>query len=1500
MKKTAIAVMGALSFLLAVCGLCKISKDVPRYEQEQSALLFEMNEYRGAYNEYALSLSCDYQLAQEIATKAHATLDMREGADFGTLRFEGRTAEQAIVSGDLAAYIPYLSPEFYLYPTTAEGKFSDSYAAENEKYLYSHIGLGENGEVRNLTKGSTEKHTSRVVLIDTGIDYDHEEFVDDKGNPRISELSYSVGDRKTVKEGGWEIIDDNNNSHHGTMVAGSIFANSDNGKGVAGLAEDIELIVVKMPLTANGGYEINSFLSALDYCLTLDKIDVINMSLGFFYSENPFSSRLSRLKQRGTVVVCAAGNESRSDTHYPSADPNVIGVGAFDNLLNVTGDSYQKASYSAFGDYNVDIAAPGRFRVTDYDNNYSVQQGTSISTPVVTSAVALYRSLYPDSTVDEVLAALYASADDQGLKGKDYTFGYGGLNIHRFLTGEWGSVTFDFGDHTESSSFILGTALSEYPFPEARPNGKFFGGWYLDAACTQPVKYYTTVFSDGACLYAKWNDEETDGIFDYTFGDNGVYIKGYYGAVERFILPDVLTVGGSEYPVVGISARAFQKCGIKQFILPNSAKTVEEYAFADNNLTYLYLPNSLTRVDKYAVQGVKGTIYVQGSIKASVYKSGWNISSDAVIEENSGKFTLENGMALIGDSSRTLLFYLDDKDELSLVTAGGKIVSVREDAFAGKRIRSLSMPDVTTIRARAFKNCEMLAEIDAPSLVSVGESAFANCGALTELKFPQSLVSIGDNAFANCVNLLRFTVQNGSKLTEIGNSAFLNCTALQSVDLTQATLLSRIGSYAFDNCKSIFLAALPDNLNSVSAGILRGCEQLVSLSIPFLGDGSNAKTHLGFIFGSSYSSSQQVPKTLRYVFVTREIVAADALQGLSQLRVMANGRYLGPAAGNEVFTNGNFARMEFRVDGILCGLIGGAEGEALTEGMLKLSYFTPAGYTAIPGDLPATLKTGTVNLSSSVAEYTISFYNGETLLSSRTYAYGERVVEPEAPVRASTDKYRYDFAGWGSPVTLAVKDATYTAQFSETLRSYAVRFYDADGTLLKVEECDYGTMPIPPECADRYTDNAQYYKKFVGWSEEIVAVTGEKNYTAVYEDALRSYSITFRYDNVNGEIIASILAEYGTIPAAPDTARSADREYSYTFLYWQPEISSVTGDATYVAVYERTQREYTVRFLDWNGAVLKTEQLHFGDMPIPPADPSREADGENEYVFIGWGNVVAVTGDADYTAQYRAESHYVVITFLTYKGEVIEEQRVLKGSEITPPQAPERTSNNPADYRYEFDGWTPAITVATANAVYTAHYKQVYIEYTVRFIDWDGTVLSEQSLRYNSKVTPPKAPVRDSDERYNYTFKSWDKEVTAVTENVDYTAVYDQTEVLYTIRFLDKDGNVISEEKYAYGAAVVTPAAPEVEGYTFSGWGEITAVTGNKDYRATYIKNSEQSGGGDDENKDNPNPPPVTPKPSGSCGTISAGEGGIIWGASALMIVAAAVTIALVRKKQQK
>ena len=243
----------------------------------------------------------------------------------------------------------------------------------------------------------------------------------------------------------------------------------------------MELIFVKVTPTSGGGYDGYEMLEAMEYAATLNA-DVVNMSLGNFLSSNPYASVLRRIRNSGAVIVSAAGNVSQSDLHYPSADNSVVGVGAFASLLNygASATEYAMASYSTFGDKNVQICAPGGFYTTTMDGGYAYGNGTSLATPIVTAAVALYRSLYPESTVDEVETALFASANDQGDRGKDYQFGYGGLNVYDFLFGEKGTVTFDYGTgKTETRTVSKGKALQDYPFPVAAdiPTGKGFGGW---------------------------------------------------------------------------------------------------------------------------------------------------------------------------------------------------------------------------------------------------------------------------------------------------------------------------------------------------------------------------------------------------------------------------------------------------------------------------------------------------------------------------------------------------------------------------------------------------------------------------------------------------------------------------------------------------------------------------------------------------------------------------------------------------------------------------------------------------------------------------------------------------------------------------------------------------------------------------------------------------------------------------------------------------------------
>ena len=132
----------------------------------------------------------------------------------------------------------------------------------------------------------------------------------------------------------------------------------------------------------------------------------------------------------------------------------------------------------------------------------------------------------------------------------------------------------------------------------------------------------------------------------------------------------------------------------------------------------------------------------------------------------------------------------------------------------------------------------------------------------------------------------------------------------------------------------------------------------------------------------------------------------------------------------------------------------------------------------------------------------------------------------------------------------------------------------------------------------------------------------------------------------------------------------------------------------------------------------------------------------------------------------------------------------------------------------------------------TSSYKAMYLyklvsgevveptTYTVTFKDWNGTVLSTQTVEEGAAATAPAAPSRTG-----YTFTGWDVDFSNVTSDLTVTAQYSVNS--YTITYY-VDGALYNTQTYAYGAAVTMLAAPTKVGYTFSGWDTtITTMPAN-------------------------------------------------------------------------
>ena len=295
----------------------------------------------------------------------------------------------------------------------------------------------------------TDASNAVVGVIDTGIDYNHEDLVgniwtnpgeDLNGNGIVDATDFNGidddGNGKIDDLRGWDCRNEDNDPmddhNHGTHVAGTVGARGNNGVGVVGVNWNAKLMPLKF-LSAGGSGSTTDAIECINYAASFK--DALGNTIVRITSNSWGGGQKSKaledaIAKSGALFVAAAGNSGSSSKMYPAGY-------ALDNIISVAATDHNDllASFSNFGSDWVDLGAPGVNVLSSVRNNgYRSFSGTSMATPHVSGVAALLRAHVPEMTNADVKARILGTVDPlTSLQGK--TVSGGRLNAMRALGG---------------------------------------------------------------------------------------------------------------------------------------------------------------------------------------------------------------------------------------------------------------------------------------------------------------------------------------------------------------------------------------------------------------------------------------------------------------------------------------------------------------------------------------------------------------------------------------------------------------------------------------------------------------------------------------------------------------------------------------------------------------------------------------------------------------------------------------------------------------------------------------------------------------------------------------------------------------------------------------------------------------------------------------------------------------------------------------------------------
>ena len=324
-----------------------------------------------------------------------------------------------------------------------------------------------------------------------------------------------------------------------------------------------------------------------------------------------------------------------------------------------------------------------------------------------------------------------------------------------------------------------------------------------------------------------------------------------------------------------------------------------------------------------------------------------------------------------------------------------------------------------------------------------------------------------------------------------------------------------------------------------------------------------------------------------------------------------------------------------------------SDGTTVLKAAKSYSYGTKASSVELPADDPVKAKdaqytytfagwepkvadvtdnaTYKASYTETVNKYTVTWKNedGTVLETDAEVPYGTLpAYDGEEPTKVEDEGSTYTFAGWDKEISKVEGDVSYTATYTQNIKSFKVTFdINGQGTAPAEQNVEYDKTAAEPEAPEvkGYTFGGWYREKECTNEWNFNADTVKNNITFYAKWTINNYNVTFVDSDGTTVLKEAKSYSYGTKASSVELpadvpVKEKDAQYTYTFAGWEPAVEDVTDDATYKASYTATVNKYTVTFdINGQGTAPAAQTIDYGNKVAEPKAP--EATG---YTFGGW------------------------------------------------------------------------------------------------------------------------------------------------------------------------------------------------------------------------------------------------------------------------------------------